>query len=325
MNTATTSPLNAQLWECLWKDTQAEASFPTRRPLVAHYTSVATFEKIVNNNEIWFSNPLYMNDWEELRFGMNEGADQFRASDAIRQACGDAETHSKLLAEFDRLFTEFDRHHVLDTYVVCCSEHSPDDNDGLLSMWRGYGAGGVGVAIVFDLAKLQAREWSPLVVGKVRYEGSAERLAWIDAKISALSDALRQHSPLDDAQLAQIAHAWIERLKEFAIFTKHSGFREEKEWRIVYFSERDKERVLAPMFNYAITARGVEPKLKLKVAPLAGVIDEQTTLTHIVDRVILGPSISTVLASNSVRRMLELSPNAALASRVRESSIPYRP
>jgi hypothetical protein len=42
-------------------------------PLLAHYTSLEVLEKIMTTNEIWFSNPLFMNDLQEVRFGMLEG------------------------------------------------------------------------------------------------------------------------------------------------------------------------------------------------------------------------------------------------------------
>jgi hypothetical protein len=51
-----------KLFDPLWADLQEFDSFPTKRPLVAHYTSISVLEAILRNNEIWFSNPLLMND-----------------------------------------------------------------------------------------------------------------------------------------------------------------------------------------------------------------------------------------------------------------------
>jgi hypothetical protein len=53
-------------------------------PLLAHYTSIGTLEKILQINKIWFSNPLFMNDLQEMRFGLNEGREFWRLSDAPR-------------------------------------------------------------------------------------------------------------------------------------------------------------------------------------------------------------------------------------------------
>ena len=79
------------------------------------------------------------------------------------------------------------------------------------------------------------------------------------------------------------------------------------------------------MFSSAITTRGVEPKLKLKIKPLDGLFSEDLSFEKIIDRIILGPTTSTVLAANAVKRMLELKEKHALADKVVPSSIPFRP
>lgn len=77
----------SQIDAALWNDIPTATNFPSIRPLWAHYTSVATLEKILLANEVWLSNPLYMNDWEELRFGLNAGAEKFRTHIALKEAC----------------------------------------------------------------------------------------------------------------------------------------------------------------------------------------------------------------------------------------------
>ena len=54
----------------LFADLQDEQDYPQQRPLLAHYTSVETFEQILKVDQIWFSNPLFMNDWQEVRWGI---------------------------------------------------------------------------------------------------------------------------------------------------------------------------------------------------------------------------------------------------------------
>lgn len=75
-------------FQSLWSDINQGETFPTKRPLLAHYTSIDALESILSKNEIWFSNPLYMNDLEELRFVILEGANAFRQDERIRSACG---------------------------------------------------------------------------------------------------------------------------------------------------------------------------------------------------------------------------------------------
>ena len=84
-------------------------------------------------------------------------------------------------------------------------------------------------------------------------------------------------------------------------------------------------RVLGVLQGRVITARGVEPKLKLKLTSIPGVMDTSVSIETLTDRIILGPSISTILAANSVRKMLILNGKASLAEKVVESSIPFRP
>jgi hypothetical protein len=50
-------------------------------------------------------------------------------------------------------FQSFDMNDAFDTYIFCLSEHDRSHTDGLLSMWRGYGQHGSGVALVFALQK----------------------------------------------------------------------------------------------------------------------------------------------------------------------------
>jgi len=316
--------LIAQLQTDIWADLDEGNSFPAVRPLLAHYTSIAVFEQMMANDEVWFSNPLFMNDLEELRFGMIEGARVFRESSTLREALSTQEVHTRLIHHFDHLFNEFDTKHAFQTYIMCLSLHQSEDNDGRLSMWRGYGAGGNGVAIVFDTTKLEANEASPLIVGPINYGSIAQRLDWINEKVNVLAGILKGQD-LDDDTLFHAAYHWIERLKLFSLFTKHIGFAEENEWRVVYMSERDRNGALSQMHSYAITARGAEPKLKLKVKPLEGVFSEDLEFDKIVNRVILGPTTSTVLTANTVKRILEQKGKGKLAQKIVPSTIPFRP
>jgi hypothetical protein len=49
----------------------------TNKPLLAHYTSIQVLEQIMRNDEMWFSNPLFMNDLQEMRYGIHQGIIQF--------------------------------------------------------------------------------------------------------------------------------------------------------------------------------------------------------------------------------------------------------
>jgi hypothetical protein len=303
----------------LWSDLQPQPA-PGRLPLLAHYTSIKTLEKIAQTGEIWFSNPLYMNDVDELRYGMNLGLHAVRSHTGLREACPPAH-YNALLDAFDQLYSTFDNDSAFDVYVFSCSEH--DDrigDDGLLSMWRGYGGDGNGVAIVFDMAQLLAAR-TPLLIRQVQYLSYEESEAWMDAKLQRFAQALQQAGgPVE--QMKQAAAALFERIKVFALFTKHRGFHEEREWRVVYLREQDREGELTQQLHYTIDTRGIEPKLRFTTDALGGP-QAGPTLREMVQRIILGPVLATPLALRSVERMLEIY-QPAWSKRVTRSSTPYR-
>lgn len=315
--------ISDRLDDVLWADVLPEHSFPGARPLLAHYTSLESAERIIESNELWFSNPLLMNDHEELLFGINAGFQRFKDSSKIINACESTEHYESLIQSLQEMYDDYQRNYVFDTYVLCFSEHKRDDFNGVLSMWRGYGAIGSGVAVVIDTAKIEPIHNSPMAIAKVGYASKEERFAWLEERIDSVARILAEN-PKSAENLYFVANRWFERIKSFALFSKHDGFAEEKEWRIVYFRERDEYQALNDMLGYHITAKAVEPKLKLKLKRIPGVTGEAFSLETITDRLILGPSLSTLLSALSFKRMLEVRGQTLLAGKIHASTIPFR-
>jgi len=317
------SPAIGKVFNSLWSDINSAETFPDSKPLLSHYTSIEVLENILTTNEIWFSNPLFMNDLEELRFGLNEGAAAFNAHSGIRDACGTEDRYTILREGFNRSFREFEMVHAFDTYVLCLSEHDPDDSDGLLSMWRGYGNNGNGVAIVMDTQHVNVVDVPVLILSKVSYKSPNERFSWIKAKLDEFALLLKQPGlPADGLPAA--AFALLERIKTFALFTKHHGFREEKEWRFAHLKQYDHANHLKGMLGYAIGKRGLEPKLKYKLAPIDGITAPDLSLEKLVHQIILGPSASHQLAARTLERMFVQLGRGALVERMCLSSTPFR-
>jgi len=161
--------LTNKLNDLFWTDFLFQGNFPKARPLLAHYTTVSAFESIIRNEEIWFSSPLNMNDYEEMRFVVFESMRIFRNSVDIRDACGNSARYSILTDAMERQFNLLDYDHVSGIYVFCMTEHESGLDDGILSMWRGYGAHGNGIALVIDTAKLVSVDHFPIMLSKVSY------------------------------------------------------------------------------------------------------------------------------------------------------------
>jgi hypothetical protein len=254
-----TDPEILQLFLSLMVDMDDFQFLIEHKPLLAHYTSIGVLEKIMKSDEIWFSNPLFMNDLEEVRFGVLEGLRLFTASEAVNNACHTPERTHILRHAFNHFYAQFEAEHAFDTYVFCLSEHDPENTDGLLSMWRGYGGQGNGAALVFNTGFITAPNLnSPLIIARVHYASAEGRKKWLDERIT-----------------------------------------------------------------YLMTARGVEPKLRFKIEPLDPM--QTWTFASILERIILGPSLSSILARRGVERMLQTVGKSEFRQKISASLIPLRP
>lgn len=312
-----------RLFQPLYDDLRHEELYPQHRPLLAHYTSVEVLESVLKTQEVWFSNPLFMNDLQEVRFGIFEGARGFFTSSKLEAACGTMERANRMRQFFRYRLDIFERQHVLDLYVFCFSEYAEGDNDGLLSMWRGYGANGNGVAIVFDTGKLVVSDPSPLILSKVYYGTADERVNWIEERINQFAKIIENNS-IEDDEIEGGSYYFLERLKLFSLFAKHQGFSEEREWRVAYLKDRDRQMRYFPMLSYWIGPRGVEPKLKFKFEQAPELTDNKITFSDLIHRIILGPSLSSPITFSAIMRMLEACKMPELKERVVSSSIPFR-
>jgi DUF2971 family protein len=297
------------------------------RPLLAHYTSLEVLEKIMTSNELWFSNPLFMNDLQEMRFGMLEGRkafDDLFLSPQIADACGSNERATIIQQAFHHYFNDFDLNQIFDVYVFCFSEHDPKNTDGLLSMWRGYGGNGMGAALVFKTDFITLNAASPLLIAKVQYASEQDRIASMNKAFTGCIDVLKLHQ-IPNEKLHFVSFNMFMLMKLHSLLSKHHGFSEEQEWRIIYLPDRDISGLLKHQFSYAIGNNGIEPTLRFKIEPLATEPSATWTFHSILDRIILGPSISSPLALNSARRMFDTLKKPEFKQKLWPSGIPIRP
>ena len=311
-------------WRSLFGDIDDENGWPNVKPLLAHYTSLATIEKIVAKGEIWLANPLYMNDVEEVRFLIHAGIDAAAQSDVLRSGLGTNGRFDSFVASVFDAYEEYGRSMVGDLYVICFSRHKPKEmTDGRLSMWRGYGDNGAGAAIVFDTKNIPFDDGTPFVLAPVEYGTSDERKAKVENKLTELGDFFSKNHLIDDHLLAA-GRALFQRLCLSAVFSKHIGFGEEEEWRLVYFPERDEDGDYRKYFGYFNGSTGIEPKLKLELDAFPQMVAAGIGFNDLVDTLIIGPSASAPLTEMSVKRMLTQIGREELTGRVKLSTIPYR-
>jgi hypothetical protein len=234
---------------------------PEKPLLLAHYTSVQVAEQILKNEEIWFANPLYMNDLNEMRAGIMMASQIFPRF--AQRAGGTADRAARLIEAFNRFLTHLATQTAIDTYIFCLSEHPSGDTDGLLSMWREYAVKGNGAALVFNTQKMPYQPHHPIVIAKVAYRSYTDQLQQLETQFAQWVQITEQAN-LPDDRLYLAAWAAFAFVKALALCTKHTGFAEEKEWRAIYVPERDPLGYLKSLLDYFVGPKGVEPKLKYK-------------------------------------------------------------
>ena len=296
---------------------------PSTSLLLAHYTTISTFERIVRNEEFWFSHPLYMNDHEEFNFGFHYGVEAVNNDGLLLQACGSAERASVFITAFNQMSKWLASTDITDYYIFCTSEHSISDEDGSLEMWRAYGGNGAGVAVVLNGSSLGEAQMPLFRLGKVRYGTKGEREGWITDFVVKFLDVIAASS-LMEHELRGAAALLLSGIKRLSLFLKHDGFKGEKEWRLVYAREWDAGGTLVSMLDYNVGPHGIEHKLKFKTKPISGHTSNDLSLESLIERILLGPTISANIAKFSVERMLKTRDRGDLAARLRASSIPFR-
>ncbi len=293
--------------------------------LLAHYTSSTVLIKILENEEIWFSSPFLMNDYEELIFGVDLGLAILKDRIAIERQMLTDPQRANLLGTIQNIHSEFLSNRAREIFICCFSEHEPDSDDGKLSMWRAYGGNGKGAALVFDARKMYSPEQkSPIQYAKVSYRTRIEREHDIHRLVDVFFGFLRNTTITDQLLSSSAAHIFLA-LLHLAAISKHKGFEGEAEWRFIYWRDFDPKNLLTKYLSYFDGPNGVEPKFKLKIQPDAGIGIDEFRLEEIVKKIIIGPSAHKQLAEDATRLMVAELGLPTLSSKIVVSSIPLRP
>jgi hypothetical protein len=190
-------------------------------------------------------------------------------------------------------------------------------------MWRSYGGIGMGAALVFNTEFVRMLPDSPIFILKVEYLTAAQRIAWFNDKLDRLCVHLSGVLIPDD-RLYYVSNFLFELVRLFGLKFKHTGFREEDEWRFLYMRDRDRKDLLSSRISYKVSVQGIEPCLKIPFAALARALDASWTFESILHQIILGPRTSTLLAQRSVEAMLQSLKMESFIPKVIASTMPFR-
>ena len=256
----------------------------------AHYTSAETGMKILQNREVWLRTSSIMNDFSEVHHGQDCLLNAWSNTDSCQKLKEILKLlDPKAVDQFTSAFDEEQYSRTKQSYIVSLSEHGDqelnEDEYGRLSMWRAYG-GKTNIAFIFnskpfftDSTALNAYTSPVLYADKNQY---AEHF-------KGVVDGLADHIDLlKDIGWQEVFKFLFAALRYSVLSTKHPGFSEEREWRVIYSpqfisSERIKEE--------NVTLDGIPQKI-YKI-PLENLESEGLfgiEIPELLDKIIIGPT-----------------------------------
>lgn len=313
-----------RLLSLMFGDISEYRDITTHKPLLAHYTTMPVVDSILRNPCLWMSNPLNMNDYQEVGYGIHLTLSEVQASQEIRTSFRNEDAYGEFLSQLSHMYEEYGTNEVKDTFVSCFSEHNEGDiPDGKLSMWRGYGDFGDGAAIIFDTKNINLGRQSPFILAEVQYLGNSKRLELIRSKISRLASFI-EFEGIGVDQASGIAHVLFRRAVLASIFTKHEGFSEEREWRLVYSPDRDSGRHYRSIVDCNYGAGGLEPKMKVPLMKGEDGLGLNLDLDDALHSIIIGPRAATPMSLHAAQILLRKAGKENLSPKLKASTIPFR-
>jgi len=285
-----------------------------------HYTHADAAMNILRTKEFWMRKTSCMDDFMEVQHGLECLLAAYRGKhgDKFKLALEGMFPH--ICDEIEHLFNGWVPHLQIDTYITCVSEHSDaEDTFGRLSMWRTY-KNAPGIAVVMNNKAFL----SPSVALKA-YTSPVAYLTneAFEQELGKLANSLESESDFLKGQDRQAVVSHVFNAFKFAILcTKHPGFQEEREWRVIYSPRLEKSKYLAK----DIQVFGGIPQPIYKI-PLKDIPEEDfvgVEIPKLVDRIIIGPTQYPSAAREAFEYLLENAGVDNPENRVVVSDIPLR-
>lgn len=258
-----------------------------KRTRFVHYTNAATATAILKNKEFWMREPSCMNDFREVEHGIDCLKNVYNSEKVGIPLRNALESLSPGIVEnIDRVFSISPFNPRRNHFIACVSEHSADeDSHGRLSMWRAYGQS-TGIAMVMNPERIHS---SPglykLNTSPVAYFNDSH---FADELAKVTQNIHESHDLLKGLDKNIIIGAVANMFRFAALATKHEGFHEEREWRLIYAPDLQSSNY---MRNEVRVINGI-PQNIYKI-PLQSTEDGQITgaeIPDLIERIIIGPT-----------------------------------
>jgi hypothetical protein len=262
-----------------------------------------------------------MNDYREIRYGIDLFNHMFYGSPErkahlmqIVEAFG---WEGKLLEKLLLTINSDENTLVRRIFLTCISENEAGEENscGRLSMWRGYGRK-TGMAFVLRAPVLfRPQNQLPLTVSPVEYLSQKKFERLLDDILFNVETHMEDLKQMDRSLLLKYFLDTV----LFSVFSiKHPGFREEREWRVIY---REDSGGLA---HELVSIDGIPQRIYR--IPLRRSCDSGSGLDMdaLFDHLIIGPTEYADVIADAFICLLEELGFANAKERVLKSNIPLR-
>ena len=301
---------------------ERQKAVETQGTRFVHYTRADAAMRILETNEIWMRKTSCMNDFTEVEHGLTCLSKAYRgeAGDKFKAALNGI--FDGISVEIEKLFNGLQPHLRADTYITCLSEHlDAEDGIGRLSMWRAH-SGTTGVALVVNSAPFFRLSLSDAL------KASLSPVAYLDDKafemeFAKIADGIIGNPEFVRAQGREAVTSYVFNAFKFAsLCTKHPGFREEMEWRIIYTPTIEESTHLTKEIQVIGDTPQPIYKIPLQNVPEEGLVGIE--IPELLERIIIGPTEFPLAMYEAFETLLADAGVDDPASRIDVSDLPLR-
>ena len=285
----------------------------------AYYTSADVAKSILENKRIWMRNIQIMNDPSEFIYGENLFRELKKSSvwnrfETALNSIGPLQAGQTMY-----IFDTWASLMKTATYITCFSEHDKEeDQNGRLSMWRAYG-GRNGVALIFKAGAMSLENESLAVQAMpVSYLSEGQFIENFTKIIDKLEGNIAQHGIEKNVFALLVARF----LRLLLLCTKHPGFHEEREWRVIAQPAEKCTDFIERKIEIVRGTPQVVYKMIMQEQPEKGI--ENIDLHKLLEKIIIGPCDFPEISRDA---LLELMNHAGIQGeneRIVVSGIPLR-
>lgn len=251
-----------------------------------HYTSAEVAASILQNAEVWMRKATLMNDFREIDYGLECLHSAYRSDQGKRFQSEIDDLFPDLRVEFQDSFNGWQDILQQDTYVSSLSEHyEGEDVLGRLSMWRAYG-GENGVALVLKNGPFLSTTHALGAYSSPVAYFTAEQVA---PEFGTITNRIKHsRSFLSACGRDRVSTYVFAMMRYAALCTKHPGFYEEREWRVVYTPKLESSPLIKAKVKCIRGTAQIIQIISLRDAPEIGLIGLE--IPKFLDRIIIGPT-----------------------------------